>query len=305
MTAGIESRAERVAGALVRLYPRPWRDRYGSELLDLLAAAPVTPPLLLDLARGALDARLHLHQLLKGSARMTTRLRSVAITTFAAWVLFCFAASGVAKSTEDLTFAEVGHAHPAIAAGRLVAEFALGLSLAAVVVGGLPLMAGVARQAWRRRDPSAIRLLVVPPVAGAIVLAATVLLGRIRVGPVRSTVDTVAFLGWIALTAAAAAVSVLAVAASVRRSDLSVGTLRAAAWAAAAAAAAMTFGLLAGAGYGLAVWTTTPALFHSANGILATPLPATWTAALIGALVAVATADRAALRGLAELRAAA
>lgn len=305
MTTGTASRAERVAGALVRLYPRAWRDRYGGELLDLLAATPVTPPTLLDLARGAIDARLHLHQLMKGPARMTTRLRSVAITTFAAWTLFCFAASVVAKSTEDPTFADVGHAHPVIAAGRLVAGIALGLSLAAVVAGGLPLMAGVVRQAWRGRNRSAIRLLVVPPAAAAITLAATLLLGRVRVGSVRSTVDSAAFLGWVALGVAAATVSVLAVAALVRRSDPGIGALRAAAWAASGAAAAMTLGLLAGAGYGLAVWATTPTLFHSTNGILATPLPATWTAALIAALIAVATADRAALRGLAELRAAA
>jgi hypothetical protein len=304
MRTGTTSRAERVAGVLVRLYPRAWRDRYGDELLDLLAAAPVTSPMLLDLARGALDARLHLHQLLKGPARMTTRMRSVAITTFAAWLLFCFAASGVAKSTEDLAFTDAGHAHPVVAATRLVAGIAFGLSLTAVVVGGLPLLAAVARQAWRRRDRSALGLLAVPPAAAITVLAPTVLLGRVHVGPTRSTLDSAMFLGWIALGLAAATVSVLAVAALVRRSDPGVGALRVATWAASAAAAAMTLGLLAGAGYGLAVWTTTPALFHSADGILATPLPATWTPALIAALIAVATADRAALRGLAELRAA-
>ena len=44
---------------LLRLYPRAWRARYGDELLALLADRPATPLDLLDLVRGALDARLH------------------------------------------------------------------------------------------------------------------------------------------------------------------------------------------------------------------------------------------------------
>jgi hypothetical protein len=44
---------------LLRLYPRAWRDRYGDELLALLEDRPATPLDLLDLIRGALDARLH------------------------------------------------------------------------------------------------------------------------------------------------------------------------------------------------------------------------------------------------------
>lgn len=74
-----------------------------------------------------------------------------------------------------------------------------------------------------------------------------------------------------------------------------------AARAASAAPATMALGLVAGTGYGLAMWSTAPALFQPANRILATPLPATSTATLPAALIAVATADRAALRGLTKL----
>ena len=45
--------------ALVRLYPRAWRDRYEAEFLALLEARPPTPRDRLDLVRGAVDARLH------------------------------------------------------------------------------------------------------------------------------------------------------------------------------------------------------------------------------------------------------
>ena len=45
--------------ALVRLYPRAWRERYEAEFLDLLEARPPTLGDRFDILRGALDARLH------------------------------------------------------------------------------------------------------------------------------------------------------------------------------------------------------------------------------------------------------
>ena len=52
--------------ALLRLYPRAWRDRYGDELVALLEDHPLTPLVLIDVIRGALDA--HLHPQVRGSA---------------------------------------------------------------------------------------------------------------------------------------------------------------------------------------------------------------------------------------------
>ncbi|MFN8623785.1 MAG: hypothetical protein U0869_23840 [Chloroflexota bacterium] len=45
--------------ALLRLYPKAWRDRYGDELEQVLAERPLGIMGTLDLIRGALDARLH------------------------------------------------------------------------------------------------------------------------------------------------------------------------------------------------------------------------------------------------------
>jgi len=45
--------------AILRLYPRAWRERYGDELLALLEDRPPSPLDLIDLTRGAFDARLH------------------------------------------------------------------------------------------------------------------------------------------------------------------------------------------------------------------------------------------------------
>jgi hypothetical protein len=44
---------------LLRLYPRDWRRRYGAEMEAFLAEARPGPRDVLDLLRGALDARLH------------------------------------------------------------------------------------------------------------------------------------------------------------------------------------------------------------------------------------------------------
>ena len=44
---------------LVRLYPRPWRDRYEEEFLALVAERTPTARDIVDVLRGALDAHLH------------------------------------------------------------------------------------------------------------------------------------------------------------------------------------------------------------------------------------------------------
>jgi hypothetical protein len=45
--------------AILRCYPRAWRERYGDELADMVAREPRSPRLAFDLALGALDAHLH------------------------------------------------------------------------------------------------------------------------------------------------------------------------------------------------------------------------------------------------------
>lgn len=55
----IPARPSPLARLILRAYPPAWSDRYGVELASLLAARPPGARGLLDLARGALDARLH------------------------------------------------------------------------------------------------------------------------------------------------------------------------------------------------------------------------------------------------------
>jgi hypothetical protein len=56
----VDTRRIRWSGpALVRLYPATWRSRYEPEMLALLAERPITTREVVDLLRGAADARLH------------------------------------------------------------------------------------------------------------------------------------------------------------------------------------------------------------------------------------------------------
>jgi hypothetical protein len=44
--------------ALLRLYPRPWRERYGAEFELVLRGTPPGPGTIVDVVRGALDAHV-------------------------------------------------------------------------------------------------------------------------------------------------------------------------------------------------------------------------------------------------------
>ena len=70
--------------ALIRLYPRSWRERYEPEFLGLLEVRPPSVRDRLDIVRGALDARANL-----GSPRVSTRLtRFASISAVAAGLLW-------------------------------------------------------------------------------------------------------------------------------------------------------------------------------------------------------------------------
>ncbi len=294
-----------LAVGLLRLYPRGWRERYGEELLELLTAQPMSLVGVLATLRAALDAHLNLPDLVSSWGDGTARLRWSITVTLTAWAAFCLAAAGVAKSLEDPAFPQAVDGHPALAATHALASIAFLLAASAVAGGGLPLLGSAAAQAVRRRDRAALGLLTVPLAAGVLPIGFTALLGRLHPGPVLSAGTVGLAVGWAALVLASATAAVRAVGALIAATDVPPAMLRLAGWASVVAAAAMTTGVLAGAGYGLAVRLTAPSLFYSRNGVLATPLPVTWAAALLLAAAAVAVADRAAVRAVRALRTAA
>src|SRR6187402_2518567 len=52
-------RSDRLVRALLRLYPRAWRERYGEEFFALIAQSPVTPRVVVDVCLAALVERWH------------------------------------------------------------------------------------------------------------------------------------------------------------------------------------------------------------------------------------------------------
>lgn len=74
---------------LLRLYPRPWRERYGDEFAELLSARPPSLRDRLDIVRGAMDARLH-PQVVGSPAPRTVaaRDRLLAISAVTAGLMF-------------------------------------------------------------------------------------------------------------------------------------------------------------------------------------------------------------------------
>ncbi|MEV4802176.1 hypothetical protein AB0K18_19350 [Nonomuraea sp. NPDC049421] len=77
-----------LAEAALRLYPKAWRERYGDEVGDLVAARPVRPRTVADLLAGAADAWLH-HRRIPGAGPLRVPLAVSLVTGgFLLWFLW-------------------------------------------------------------------------------------------------------------------------------------------------------------------------------------------------------------------------
>lgn len=110
---------------LVRLYPRPWRERYETEFLGLLAERPPTLVELFDIVRGALDARLHPQMRANAEAapppppvpeadlRIARRLGFAAVVGAALWLAaFAVASIGPVRYDGDGAYRDGSAAFP-------------------------------------------------------------------------------------------------------------------------------------------------------------------------------------------------
>jgi hypothetical protein len=176
------------AGAVARgslcLYPAAWRARYADEVRALLEDSGADPRAIISLAWQAVLMRVwpsrHLYD---PPARMRASLSTVA----AAWTVLAGLAAVFASFTQaqpwlqqDLT----GPRHLVIQWSYWVFDAAVGVSLVAVVVGGLPLWLVMLRHACRRRRRREIAWLLAPAVVPVVYLGmARVILGPSRPGP--------------------------------------------------------------------------------------------------------------------------
>ncbi|ETK35959.1 hypothetical protein [Microbispora sp. ATCC PTA-5024] len=75
----------RLAAAVLLLYPRAWRARYGEEVRDLVASRPVRPRTVADLLMGAADAWIHRGTAIR--ARGLSPGLAVPVLAIGAWAL--------------------------------------------------------------------------------------------------------------------------------------------------------------------------------------------------------------------------
>jgi hypothetical protein len=73
------------AGTLLRLYPRPWRERYGEEFLEMVGPGRLQLQQVIDIVSGAIDARL------SSDVRGVTRVAAQpsGVTTMMKFVSIC------------------------------------------------------------------------------------------------------------------------------------------------------------------------------------------------------------------------
>jgi hypothetical protein len=130
---------------LVRLYPRPWRDRYEEEFLALLEERPPTMGDLLDTVRGALDAHLNpqgqaeptpwTHRVPGLLALIAGAMWSVAFIAFVFWYEKAWELAGLIPVSMLLMFLSLPGDYMA-AHGRRIA---MGLGVVGVCIVGVNL----------------------------------------------------------------------------------------------------------------------------------------------------------------------
>jgi hypothetical protein len=292
------------ARRLVRLYPRAWRERYEEEFIALIEERPASLFDLHDIALGALDAWLRPQVASERRVRgMIGRMRNSVLLVLWAWVGVVVAGVGFQKMTEyeDFTRAArqnitVGAAFDAVVVGAV-------LALAAVLVGGLPIVFAAVRGAFAEGRKDVPLLLCVPPLSLASFVGYVLLVGKV-VCPVagcttvHSLVNVALFLSIAGVFVLAAVASAASVSVAVRRSSVGESLYRFALYPAGLATLAMVVVSTATLVWGLALWVQAPALFTGDDGILATSTVATWLVILAVMGGSTCAAVAAVVRGL-------
>ena len=196
------------AGLACRLYPPSWRERYGEEYVSVLTELPASPRTVFDALNGATDAWLSPSGVV---LRGRVRIRASLSVVWAAWIVLAAGALIFGQSTEDRPFHHANVVHPLAGVVYGIYEWCAHLSVAAVLIAGLPLAASLLRAARVQRRARVIGLVLLPVIAPVwflgvlVVIAHTVTRSRapgIGVGPAWFVVLIV--LGLVAAAACAA-----------------------------------------------------------------------------------------------------
>jgi len=203
---------DRTIRALLSLYPRAWRARYGDELTDLIIQASEhrKPSLRLkaNVALEGIRERLRALGMLGNDLTPRDRTQSGVMVVMWSWMLFALGGIGVEKAAEHWRAAvpAANDRVPEVAFAALIAAAAIGsgLIIAGVALGGRTLIAFFKAGGWRqiRRPISRAGAITGLTVIGLLGLSiwAHHLTAAQRNG--HNDVYTAAVLGWAALFAA-------------------------------------------------------------------------------------------------------
>jgi hypothetical protein len=281
----------------VRLFPDPWRARYGDEFAALLEATPLTPRVLFDVLVAAVDAHLDPTGPRRRWPLMIERTRSSELSVFVAWVLFVVAGLAFQRMTDGVPFAPIAGADLAVGIPLAVLIGAAVVSLVAVIVAGVPIAAAVALTAVRTGRRGLLGLLAVPPVALVAWLVVTVLLLALDPADADARTRVVVFLAWVGSFVAAAVASTVAVSAAALRAEVDGRLYERAARPAVLTAATIVVGVLAVAAWGIGVLAGHAADFWGLEGLVSSSTALTWLGILATMAIAAVIAIRAA-RGI-------
>ena len=129
------SRLARAAQALLLLYPRAWRERYRSEVTELLAHHQVSPRTLLDLLFGAIDVRLHPDLFPSRELTVTHQIRAGQFVVSCAAALYATAIICLQQIRDpQAAWLQAAARHPQLRSGLIGVQ----------ITGGLAVMAGIA-----------------------------------------------------------------------------------------------------------------------------------------------------------------
>ncbi len=215
---------------LVRLYPRPWRERYGEEFDALLEECLHSPLDVLDILLGALDAHFDLSQETNWrSMNMNNKLRTAILMVFGAYIAFIVAGMSVYGFADDSPFIPMMQTNGTLHLAWTTLQVGAVVALLSVVIGGAPLAWTIVRRALTAKR-SDLRLLFVPLCAFLAFVLYIVAMdylafhSRVLNPPTTSTAHTLMW-GLISIFLVGAIASTLAVWKVVSRTDVEQGTL--------------------------------------------------------------------------------
>ena len=288
---------------LVRLYPRGWRERYEEEFLAMLEQRPMSLLDMLDVALGALDARLNPQWRSERMVPLVNRKRVAVIAILSAYVGFIVAGIGFQKATEDPPFIAVESAHSVLGISYDVVVGGSVVALLAMTAGGMPILLATLKRAFDQRQWNILLLFAVPPLSLAMFIGCTLLLGEVvdAAGPlaVHDPLNVVLALSLIGVFLLAAIASTVAVATIVVRVEIGGHLYRFALVPGALATLAMGAMLVATIVWGIGLRAYAPELFTGDEGILATNTALSWLGIVVVMAASTGVASVSVIRGFA------